>query len=206
MIILYTSDDSESLQPTHKGELILKALAPAAKRGMLLSGLDDKNIFTWNKARPRLFLRDSSENFMIREVWGSWSSDVGHEWSLEKIVHLLFNLLYGGGHLAAWASSSFPSDIERWIWRGSSIMLAAVPIWGGLWILWWAAVRSKKKVLFPFRNGDFDIVAGPFFFLVMCTYVLARCYFLAESLASLRSLPASAYETAQWPNVFPHVS
>ena len=33
-----------------------------------------------------------------------------------------------------------------------------------------------------------------------------RCYFLAEWLTSLVSLPASAYETAQWPDVFPHVS
>ena len=85
-------------------------------------------------------------------------------------------------------------------------MLATVPLWGSLWIPWWKAVGSKKKVLFLFRNGDFDIVAGPFFFLLMCVHVLARCYFLAESLASLRSLPPSAYETVQWPSVFPHVS
>ena len=206
LISFYTTEESVGHNTAHLGDSLIKRLAPAAQRGLSrLSGaigtFDD-----CHRSRQRLFLRDTSENFMIRAVRGSWSTNTGHEWSMDKASRLLFNLLYGGGHLATWASSSFPTDVERWIWQGFSITLAAVPLWGGLWILWWRAVGSKTKILFPFRNGDLDIAAAPFFFLVMCLYVLARCYFLAESLASLRSLPASAYETVQRPNVFPHVS
>ena len=206
LISLYTSEDSMGCSTAHPGDSLLKRLAPAAQRGLSRLSKKTETFDDFRKGTQRVFLRDSSENFMIRAVWGSWSTNTGHEWSMDKAFHLLFNLLYGSGHLAAWASSSFPTEVERWIWRGSSIMLAAVPLWGGLWILWWRAVGSKKKILFPFRNGDLDIAAAPFFFLVMCMYVLARCYFLVESLVSLRSLPESAYKTVQWPNVFPHVS
>jgi hypothetical protein len=46
----------------------------------------------------------------------------------------------------------------------------------------------EKEEAVPFRNGDLYIATALFFFLIMCLYVLARCYFLAESLASIRSL------------------
>jgi hypothetical protein len=32
---------------------------------------------------------------------------------LDKAAHFLFNLLYRGGHLAAWASSAFRMPLER---------------------------------------------------------------------------------------------
>lgn len=206
LIRFYSSEDNVPYTTTHAADTVLKALAAAAKGGLSTLSGDTGKFNDFSKSQQRVFLRDSSENFVTNAVWGSWITNAGHEWSTDKAFHILFNLLYGGGHLAAWASSSFPTDAERWLWRSSSIMLAALPIWGSLWLLWWRAVGSKNKLLFPFRNGDFDIVAGPFFFLLVCVYVLARCYFLAESLASLRSLPSSAYRTAQWPNTFPHVT
>ena len=182
------------------------ALAPSALHGIEIlrkrGGFSDDSLDmqSWD------FLRDSSENFVVKAVWGGWSTDTGHEMSLDKGVHFLFNLLYGGGHLAAWASSSFPTSIELDLWRGSAIMLTSVPIWGALWILWWKAVSSKRWALYPFRNGDLDIIAAPFFFLVLMVYLLARCYFLVESLISLRLLPVGAFLTVNWARYLPHVA
>ncbi|RDW87827.1 hypothetical protein BP5796_03521 [Coleophoma crateriformis] len=187
-------------------ETILKAFAPAALRG--IEQLKNRGGFTDNSINAQNwdFLRESSENFTIKEVWGSWSTNTGHEMSLDKGVHFIFNLLYGGGHLSAWASSAFPSLREAELWRVSAIMLTAVPIWGVLWILWWKAVSSKQKWLFPFRNGDFDIAAAPFFLAIVLAYFLARGYFLVESLISLRLLPEGAFLTVNWARYLPHVS
>jgi hypothetical protein len=187
-------------------EHTLIALAPSAEHGLRIlqewGGLSENsiNIRNWD------LLRDNSENFAIKAVWGGWSINAGHEVSLDKGVHFLFNFLYGGGHLSAWASSSFPTAVEHWLWINSAIMLTLVPLWGSLWIIWWKAVSSKRRWLYFIRNGDLDILAAPFFFVVILTYFLARCYFLIESLISLRLLPTGAFLTVNWARYLPHVA
>ena len=204
--LLNTQPDSAIPPSNNTQEQILVALAPAAQRSLERlrkdAGASDEllNAQSWD------LLRDKSGNFTIREVWGGWSTDSGHEMSLEKGVHFLFNFLYGGCHLAAWASSSFPTPLEQWLWRGSAIMLTLVPLWGSLWILWWKAARSKRKVLYFVRNGDLDILVAPFFFVVILIYVFARSYLLVESLISLRLLPAGAFLSVSWTRFIPHIS
>lgn len=187
-------------------EQTLAALAPSAKQGIDI--LQSRGGFTEDSINSRSWalLRENSENFAIKVVWGGWSTNTAHGMSLDKGAHFLFNFLYGGGHLAAWASSSFPTSIEENLWRTSAIMLTSIPIWGSLWILWWKAVNSKTRWLYFIRNGDLDIVVAPLFFVVMLAYFLARCYFLVESLISLRLLPAGAFLTVNWARYLPHVA
>ncbi|KAL9623848.1 MAG: hypothetical protein Q9160_001840 [Pyrenula sp. 1 TL-2023] len=151
------------------------------------------------------FLRSSSVSFTIGSTWGAWSEDKGHGISLDMVMHMIFNILYGAGHMAAWRSTSFPTTQEMWMWRASAIMLFSVPVWGFLWIWWWKAVGSTRKLLWPFRNGDIDHVAAPLFLNVICGYIFARCFFLVECLVSLRSQPAGAYQIEQWTTMVPHV-
>ena len=206
--LLNTQPRSHETVPPSKDaqERILVALAPAALRGLERlrkgEGASDElvNGQSWD------FLRDTSEHLTIREVWGGWSTDTGHQMSLDKGVHFLFNFLYGGCHLAAWASSSFPTALEQSLWRGSAIMLTLVPLWGSLWILWWNAARSKRRVLYFIRNGDLDIVVAPLFFVVFLTYIFARSYLLVESLISLRLLPAGAFLSVNWTRYIPHIT
>jgi hypothetical protein len=68
-------------------ERVLMALAPLAMRGIENltkrggASHDSVDIQSWD------FLRDSSENFVIKEVWGGWETDTGHDMSLDKGVH-----------------------------------------------------------------------------------------------------------------------
>ena len=100
---------------------------------------------------------------VLKILWFTWYGAPGPAGlSPEKLLHILFNLLYGVGHIGAW-NSHFPTLAERWIWRASAIMLTAVPLWATLWILWWRTVGSRRKWFWIFRNGDLEIVAGPLF-------------------------------------------
>jgi hypothetical protein len=94
-------------------EHILAALAPSALSG--IKNLKKRGGFTDDSVNAQSwdFLQDSSENFTIKQVRGAWSTDTGHEMSLDKAAHFLFSLLYGGGHLAAWASPAFPTPTEQ---------------------------------------------------------------------------------------------
>lgn len=93
-------------------------------------------------------------------------------------MHLAFNVIYGAGHLTAWESSTFPTNLEMWIWRGSAIFLASTPIWAALWVGWWAAVNSRERYMTPFKNGSLDVIAAPIFLMIISGYAITQCYFV----------------------------
>lgn len=186
---------------TAESALLQRLVAPACHAAEMLKARDLSV-----QVAASTFCRSNSENFAIRAIWGSWTTNTGHEMSFDKATHFLFNMLYGAGHLAAWYSSAFPTDIELWLWRCSGLMLCSVPLWGFLWIMWWKAVGSGSKTLYLIRNGDLDIIAAPLFSLLLLTCILARLYFLVECLASLRLLPERAYEVVQLTSFLPHTS
>lgn len=103
-----SSSDGEKTIPRNSQEHILIALGPLANQGidtLRKSGRfsdDSINSQSWD------LLRDNSENFVIKVVWGGWSTNKGHEMSLNKGVHFLFNFLYGGGHLLPGLPPLFP--------------------------------------------------------------------------------------------------
>lgn len=201
----YASDEVKS-HSIDGLEALLRSIAKDACEGLqcILSS-DPDALFVLEQPNWR-GVRQHSENFTLREVWGSWTVDSGHEMSLSKVIHFVFNLLYGGGHLAAWNSSTFPTSFERLLWRVSSIFVAVLFSYGSLWVLFWRAARSRSKWLLPVRRGEINILVGPFFCGIILAYVGARCYFLVESLVSLRSLPSSAYAAVRWSGYLPHSS
>ncbi|OQE26565.1 hypothetical protein PENSTE_c005G03676 [Penicillium steckii] len=206
----YNAEDIEHLrfdESSDEDVYILHGIAPNARQGLHILESRGCDIFRsiHEKNQPLDVVRESAGNFNFRSIWGSWSADLGHEPSLEKVLHVLFNVIYGGFHLAGW-NYEFPTVVEQWLWRISALCLVTSPLWGALWILWWMGVRSSRKCLFAFRDGDLDIVAAPFFFMVIISYTMARTYFLVISLASLRLLPKDAYDTVNWTSVFPHFS
>lgn len=227
----YTSDNIDTYS-TDKFEILLRSTAKNAHAGLQLlsdhrssvsSGHNDGDTTPSSDLAGRLTpsrsytatlidrgmkgwrgVRQTSNNYTLRQVWGSWTTDTGHEMTFAKLMHFLFNLLYGCGHLAAWNSSTFPTSTEAWLWRISAIIVASLFSYGSVWVLYWMAARSHSRWCIPVRRGDLNIVMGPFFCLVILAYIVARCYFFVEAIISLRSLPPSAYQTVVWTNFLPH--
>ncbi len=56
------------------------------------------------------------------------------------------------------------------------------------------------------RSGKWWVEVGLGAVVVMCegTFMAARAYLVVEVFASVRSLPAGAYDTPDWTEVFPH--
>lgn len=188
----YNSDDIDS-QSVGRFETMLRSLAESAHAGLQCILDQNPEALSILEQPEWRGVRQTTDNFTLRSVWGSWTVDTGHEMSMAKLMHFLFNLLYGGGHLAAWNSTTFPTEIEATLWRVSGILVAGLFTYGSMWVLFWIAVRSRSKWLLPIRQGDANIFMGPFFSSVILAYFAARCYFFIESIISLRSLPSSAY-------------
>jgi len=124
----------------------------------------------------------------------------------------LLSYFYAASHASEW-SSHFPSYIERWIWRGSCIRIAAgVPFIGGLWV--WVKVFKKglnrPEGLWHHRVDTLlkSLFMGIFYFLLglaVISYILARLFIPVEAFISMRSLPVSAFEAVDGVEYWPHV-
>jgi len=123
------------------------------------------------------------------------------------MVLWLANFCYGGIHAAAW-NDHFPSEAEKWLWRGSA---SYIGFCGGLWIVL-NFIVSRSPFLNDFWEHWMDgkkswaesLVLGVVVFVCGLSLMLARVYIILEAFCSLRELPVSAYQTPEWTAVFPH--
>ena len=118
------------------------------------------------------------------------------------------SMAYGGLHATAW-NGHFPSDVEMWLWRASSICIAGS---GLVWIMinllahtstgfkaYWGRVESLRAHWTSLVSlGTLATICG-------LAYLLARIFLVVEAFISLRKLPAAAYETLQWSQLVPHL-
>ena len=118
------------------------------------------------------------------------------------------SMAYGGLHAAAW-NGHFPSRIEMWLWRASSVCIAGS---GLTWILINLLARTFKgfkaywKEVESLRAHWTSLVGlGSLATLCGLAYLLARIFLVVEAFISLRKLPAAAFETLQWTQLVPHL-
>ena len=118
------------------------------------------------------------------------------------------SMAYGGLHATAW-NGHFPSDIEMWLWRASSVCIAGS---GLTWILINLLARTIKgfkaywKEVESLRAHWTSLVGlGSLATLCGLAYLLARIFLVVEAFISLRKLPAAAFETLQWTQLVPHL-
>lgn len=124
------------------------------------------------------------------------------------MVLWLANFCYGGIHAAAW-NEHFPSSAERWLWRAST---SYIGFCGGLWVVlnfvvarcprlndfWEHWMDGQDTFWQSFALGLVVSVCG-------FSLMLARVFIVVEAFMSIREMPAAAYQTPRWTNVFPHL-
>ncbi|KIJ08386.1 hypothetical protein PAXINDRAFT_23589, partial [Paxillus involutus ATCC 200175] len=136
--------------------------------------------------RARTFVGGGS---ILSDIWREeivggrlGSGEVDRKYGLSAL--LIVWVIFGALHLIAW-DFQFPSQAEKIIWRVASLTLVASPC-----------------VFFLTFKSDFMAVIALF---VVCIGVVARVVLLVVMLASLRYLPASAYQTVSWTSYVPHL-
>ncbi|UNI21782.1 hypothetical protein JDV02_007738 [Purpureocillium takamizusanense] len=119
----------------------------------------------------------------------------------------LANLCYGGFHAAAW-NDHFPSVPEKWLWRASS---SYIGFCGGFWVVlnsavarWPALNAFWEKWMDGEKSLAQSIGLGVIVFTCGFSLMLARMYVVVEAFISIRELPAAAYDTPDWTDLFPH--
>ena len=119
---------------------------------------------------------------------------------------------YAAIHVTGW-NYGFPTAVEVYVWRSSSVtMFVVLFLWGlvevmavkpgfdftltllGIW-----EKRTTKKTFF--RKWAVDAPAT----LSATMYFVARTVLVAETLASMRLMPSTVYQTVEWASFLPHV-
>lgn len=133
-----------------------------------------------------------------RESLGLWSSVGRHlNYTSNAAVVLIF-ILYGAAHSSAW-DNVYPTWAEKLLWRICCVSLMVVPtlVLGFSYIT--GILEGKRRwyrlhLLFMCLWGFFFCVT-PFFSL----------FLIVESFISIRHLPAGAYKSVVWEDIWPHI-
>jgi hypothetical protein len=120
---------------------------------------------------------------------------------LLNIILFCISLSYASVYLAGW-NLSYPSALEQLLWHISISLVTAMVL--AYFILdigmaaWYAVVRKKDAPAVGATRVGICI-------LIAICYIIARAYLLVEAFVSLRSVPASSYETVHWAKFIPHL-
>jgi hypothetical protein len=140
------------------------------------------------------------------------------------IMLMLAGSIYGLVHLIAW-SGPFTSLVQRWMWRGSCLIIASPTaifmigypaletydkyLWGKTWAyvvfapLWIPAKIVRKT--FPSGSAQWKIAMYGTIALLSLVYLAARVFLLVECFINLSQLPPEVYQIPQWAQYIPHL-
>lgn len=118
------------------------------------------------------------------------------------------SIAYGGVHIAAW-NDYYPSTVEAWMWRSSSVWVSfSGLVWlvvNSLAYLFKPVDRYWDRVLaFQARRRSYFIL-GTTCFLCGVAYLFARIFLVVEAWISIRRLPLAAYKTPDGIQIVPHI-
>ena len=127
-------------------------------------------------------------------------SYTGH--SMDRLsLGVFVSILFGAMHCIAWYYE-FPSSLERWWWRISSITVSVIPLFILLvfTVLWKMGVSSRLSTR---THGSviFHILHVSF----VLPYIISRFVLLIFPLIALRALPSGAYAELNWATIIPHI-
>ena len=111
----------------------------------------------------------------------------------------IFGAIFGGIHLIGW-NFTYPTLIERTLWRVSALVITIIPTY---------VVLTEQLLRYIHRRGlgrrfePFLALVGLFLLIV---YIFARLSLLAQSFVLLRSQPDSVFFPVDWVAFFPHLA
>ena len=137
--------------------------------------------------------------YSVAEEVANWNiKEFSKSFTIQR--HLVFcfaSSSFGSLHLMAW-HATFPSLIEKLLWRSSAVYVAGSGIFVACCLLA-IHISSKPSAVFT------SIVTVGMLTSAPALYVGARLFLLLEAFISLRALPMQAYQTPEWTLSIPHL-
>ena len=114
------------------------------------------------------------------------------------LVTICVIVLFGAIHFISWPSV-FPTAIEKWLWRVSTILIIGTPF------LMYIHEQTFGDVLFDSGFSCGTIIQTLMALILLATYIISRMILLSLPLILLRSLPPTSLSELKWSEFFPHI-
>ncbi|KAH9487385.1 hypothetical protein JR316_0001460 [Psilocybe cubensis] len=127
--------------------------------------------------------------------------------SLGIVLAIFVALVFGGIHCIAW-SFHFPTDIEKWAWRVSSVLVSGIPLAVSFLSVLTASTSTKEDGKDVYSSSVIewiDNITIVILVLSVLTYIAARGVLLVLPIIALRALPPGAYVDLNWTVYLPHI-
>jgi len=117
-----------------------------------------------------------------------------------SVALLVTCFIFGGLHLTAW-NFPFVTEAERMTWRVASLVLTGSPL---AILVAMGLTFTLQRVGWCERDASTVIEVVSITLALYCA-IASREILVGLMLASLRSLPCSAYQTISWTAYIPHL-
>lgn len=191
---------------------LLKAAGPAAAMPYVDTPMDfiEKPVWDGWRRRPDLLHFGGLERRPLSRIPNDYAPPppTGKEATFIWII----SVTHAAIHCAGW-DFKFPTSLELFLWRISSVTLLVVMAIGGIvpvlstrpWFdfsfnLLWIWVRDARRKTW-IRQWAFASLVN----LAYVVYILARLVIFAELFTVFRNLPQAAYQDVSWSAFWPHV-
>ena len=126
----------------------------------------------------------------------------GDDTLLSDIAIATSSILYGLVHFLAW-SEQFPTPLERFLWRVSSIVVTCSGLVEVITAEFITRVTSRYRIVDPIYQLLWLLICG---IIIPLAHVLASGFLIVESVRQLLFLDDAAYQLPAWSNYWPHFS
>ncbi|KAJ7917637.1 hypothetical protein B0H13DRAFT_1994467 [Mycena leptocephala] len=141
----------------------------------------------------------SRSRYPMKSIPAFWSAENGERIQrstrdIALAVECLTGTIFGAIHCAAW-TAAFPSPAEMWLWRSSSLAIAAIPVVLGLV----ASLQFLNRRAYIYDILDVTLIS------TLPIYILSRLVLLTLPFTTLRGLPTDAFVDVDWTVYIPHL-
>ncbi|KAJ7853928.1 hypothetical protein B0H13DRAFT_1903897 [Mycena leptocephala] len=145
----------------------------------------------------------SASSNAVPSYWsqGSMGKATDFTFGVSVITEALVGVIFGAIHCTAW-NTHFPSVAEMWMWKPSSLSVAAIPAA----MVFLPLARSLFLCISPglyerYRSSSMYIFERRIIF----SYILARLFLITLPFTTLRALSPGAFIDVEWSVYLPHL-
>ncbi|KAJ7442372.1 hypothetical protein B0H11DRAFT_1826687 [Mycena galericulata] len=120
-----------------------------------------------------------------------WSTPLYTHFMRAFLLESFSAVMFGAIHCSAW-EAAFPSGAEKWIWRGCSVLITAIPALIG--------VMQLKPRVGGMWQWLMIVFAG-----TLSLYIVSRLMLIVLLFTTLRSLPQRTFMEIDWTTFIPHL-
>lgn len=195
----------ESVNMVEQGETETKSIMTEKQRLHLLSENSFRyDLRLWPEVKPLY----RAVNFQMDDFLRPYLSYIipyggfvdRFSWFLLAVL-LALTMAYGGIHMSVW-THDFPTEEERWMWRGSSIVVAAFGWFVAVVVILFSMWDEFQPV---WRGGIVVLGIVSIFVCGLLLCAASRIFIVVESFISLRTVPVGVYVAIPWANYIPHI-